>query len=63
MPQVQSAMGDDAEENSAVKKQILNLYDQLYQSYVLANTSTLDVDHTPDIEDGDLQRAEDNRHG
>ena len=54
MPQVQSAMGDDAEGNSAVKKQILNLYDQLYQSYVLANTSTLDVDPTPDMEDGDL---------
>ena len=47
-------MGGEADGNSAVEKQILNLYDQLYQSYVLANTSTLDVGHTPDVEDGDL---------
>lgn len=47
-------MGDSSEQHSAVEKQVLNLYDQLYQSYVLANTSTLDVGHAPEMADGDL---------
>ena len=52
--QVRSLLGDTSDQNSAIQKQVLNLYDQLYQSYVLANTSTLEVDHTPEMKDGDL---------
>lgn len=45
-------MGDSS--RSVVEKQILNLYDQLYQSYVVSNVSSLSVDHTPEVEHGDL---------
>ena len=47
-------MGEDSDKNSTLEKQVLNLYDQLYQSYVLANTSTLEVGPTPGMKDGDL---------
>ena len=40
--QVQSIMEKSLYNDSAVQKQVLNLYDQLYQSYVLRNTSMLD---------------------
>ena len=47
-------MGEGSDKNSTLEKQVLNLYDQLYQSYVLANTSTLEVGPTPGMKDGDL---------
>ena len=47
-------MGNSLYNNSAVQKQVLNLYDQLYQSYVLKNTSMLDSCPTHhDQESGD----------
>ena len=43
--QVQSVLGDTSEKGSAIEKQVLNLYDQLYQSYVLANSTTASENH------------------
>ena len=43
--QVQSALGDTSEKGGAIEKQVLNLYDQLYQSYVLANSTTSSESH------------------
>ena len=38
-------LGDTSEKGSAIEKQVLNLYDQLYQSYVLANSTTASESH------------------
>ena len=51
---MQSLVGDSSYNNSAVQKQVLNLYDQLYQSYVLKNMSTLTTGPTHHLEEGDL---------
>ena len=51
---MQSLVGDSSYNNSAVQKQVLNLYDQLYQSYVLKNMSTLTSGPTHHLEEGDL---------
>ena len=48
-------MGDS--ENDAVQKEVLNLYDRLYQSYVFSNSSTINIDHTPSLEGDDLLNA------
>ena len=40
--QVQNFIGNSLYNNSAVEKQVLNLYDQLYQSCVLKNNSMFD---------------------
>ena len=49
---MQSALGDSSEKGSAIEKQVLNLYDQLYQSYVLANSTTTDSGYSSSVADG-----------
>ena len=49
---MQSALGDSSGKGSAIEKQVLNLYDQLYQSYVLANSTTTSASQGPGLTDG-----------
>ena len=54
LQKVQSFVGESADQSNDIEKQVLNLYDRLYQSYVLANSTTLDSGHTPLSDSGDL---------
>ena len=51
--QVQHLMGD-VYNNSAVQKQVLNLYDQVYQSYVMGNSTKFNTSSTHPLQRTDL---------